>query len=150
MKTLYFKKENGEIKEEEQLFKQLKQSFLSLKNGDYEIVHKLFKKNRSNDQNALMWLWFTCLEDETGQDKQDIHDYYCKLFLRREVVINNKREVVVSGTKNLKTDVMANFLTKVQADAASEFGCQLPTREDLHFEEFRRQYERFNSHNDGR
>lgn len=145
MKTLHFKKENGQVKDEELLFSQLKQTLLITKNGDYEIVVRQFKKNRSNDQNALMWLWFTCLEDETGQDKQDIHDYYCKLFLKREVTINDKREVVVSGTKHLKSDEMANFLTKVQADAASEFGCQLPTRDDLHFEEFRRQYERFNS-----
>ena len=90
-----------------------------------------------------MWMWFACIENETGTDKQDVHDYYCKLFLRREVSVNGKREIVVSGTRNLLTNQMANFLTKIQADAASEFGITLPTPSDLAFEEFQNYYKRF-------
>jgi transposase len=40
-----------------------------------EITQK--RENRTLDQNALYWLWLTCIEQETGNSKEDIH-YYCK------------------------------------------------------------------------
>lgn len=79
-----------------------------------------------------MWKWFSIMGDATGSDMQDIHDYYCKKFLKRIVSVGNHDEVVVGGTRNLNTAEMAEFLTKVQADVASEFGIALPTAEDLY------------------
>ena len=79
-----------------------------------------------------MWKWFSVLEEGSGTSSQDYYDYYCKKFLKRIVSVGNHDEVVVSGTRNLNTAEMAEFLTKVQADVASEFGIALPTAEDLY------------------
>lgn len=87
-----------------------------------------------------MWMWFTCMEDETGQSKEDIHDYYCKKFLWRDIEINGKIERVNSGTKDLNTMEFRNFLNFVRADAATEFGISLPSPEDRFYQEFVDQY----------
>ena len=87
-------------------------------------------------QNALMWLWFACIEQATGTDKLDVHDYYCKLFLRRRIQINGKEEVVVRGTSQLNTAQMTDFMNKVKADAATEMGIMLPLPADRYYEEF--------------
>ena len=60
-----------------------------LRNGRYRLIIERYTEPRTLSQNALMWLWFTCIEQETGTDKQDVHDYYCNLYLRRTTIITN-------------------------------------------------------------
>lgn len=137
MKTR-FVKEQGVIK---WLGQPIELMFNLIANGEYTLEIKKKVKRRTVDQNALMWMWFTCIEDETGTLKQDVHDYYCKKFLRRIVVINGKEEVVVRTTSKLNTAEMTVFLNKVQADAASEFGIRLPSPDDQFFNAFTNRYE---------
>ena len=81
-----------------------------------------------------------CIEQQTGTDKQDVHDYYCVRFLRREAMINDKATVVIGGTSKLNTLQMTNFMDKVKADAATEFGIMLPLPEDKYYEQFINEY----------
>lgn len=111
-----------------------------LKNGRYTVTIAPEKKPRSLDQNALMWLWFTCIETETGTPRQDVHDYYCAKFLRRQIEWNGTMRTVVCGTSKQSKDNMTLFLNQVQADAAAEFGIRLPLPEDRYFEEFYQTY----------
>ena len=131
-KTISISKCRGTILNLDAIHKQLDCMLQLSANGDYELSVSKRKSKRSLDQNALMWKWFSVIEDETGTSSQDIHDYYCKKFLKRIVSVGNRDEVVVSGTRNLNTAEMAEFLTKVQADVASELGIALPTSEDLY------------------
>ena len=111
-----------------------------LRNGRYKVTIERYVEQRTISQNALMWLWFTCIEDVTGTDKNDVHDHYCKLFLRRRAVINGKEEVVVGGTSKLNTLQMTDFMNKVKADAASEMGIMLPLPADRYYQEFINEY----------
>lgn len=137
MKTR-FVKEQGVIK---WLGQPIELMFNLLSNAEYSLEIKKKVKKRTVDQNALMWMWFTCIEDETGTLKQDVHDYYCKKFLCRIVVINGKEEIVVRSTSKLNTAEMSVFLNKVQSDAASEFGIRLPSPDDVYFNAFTMRYE---------
>lgn len=114
--------------------------FATLSNGRYTITIVRATEPRSLDQNALMWLWFTCMEAETGMPKQDIHDYYCMMFLRRSIDWNGFDRTVISGTSKLSKERMSWFLDQVQADARTEFGINLPNPEDQYFEEFYQTY----------
>ena len=143
MKKIQFKKEKGEILNQPLFYKQLETLLFTVKNGGYELIIKPFKEKRSVDQNALMWMWFTCLEQETGATKLDFYKHYCEKFIPDHCTYFRDGRFDSGGTSKLKTDVMSVFLKSIQADAASDFGIQLPTKEDLHFEEFLAQYERF-------
>lgn len=114
--------------------------FQSLRNGRYVVTIVKEKEPRSIDQNSLMWLWFTCIHDETSQPIQDVHDYYCAKFLRKQIVWNSTQRTVVEGTSKLNKERMTDFLNQVQADALSEFGIRLPLPEDRYFEEFYQTY----------
>ena len=131
-KTISISKRQGKVLNLDVVHKQLDCLLALSANGEYELSVSKRKSKRSLDQNALMWKWFSVIEDATGSDMQDVHDYYCKKFLKRIVSVGNHDEVVVGGTRNLNTAEMAEFLTKVQADVASEFGIALPTAEDLY------------------
>ena len=112
----------------------------TLRNGRYTVTITRAKEPRSLDQNALMWLWFSCISAETGTPVQDVHDYYCRAFLMKEIEWNGRREFIFSGTSKLSKERMTAFLDKVQADAAIEFGITLPNPEDRYFEAFYQTY----------
>ncbi len=113
-----------------------------LPNGDYELEIKRKTKPRSISQNNLLWLWYTCLEDNFGQPKEDYHAYYKDKFLSREIEINGRVVRVTRETKSLTTAQMSEFMTKIQADAATEFGVTLPLPEDRLIKLFIDQYQR--------
>lgn len=112
----------------------------TLANGTYTISIKRKVEPRTLNQNALMWLWFACIEKETGTDKMDVHDYYCRKFLIRQIYVNGSPVNVVGSTSKLNTIQMKNFMDKVQSDAASEFGINLPLPADKYYQDFINEY----------
>lgn len=137
MKTVKAEKRDGRVT----FSANLDYLFSTLRNGTYNIIIKRATEKRSIEQNALMWMWFLCLEYETGTDKNDIYMYYCKKFLCKVVRIGESVEKIYETSSMLNTKQMSEFLNKIQADAASELGITLPIPEDKYFEEF---YQQFN------
>lgn len=142
-KTIKIAKQNGEIKFKENMTQSLDAALNILPNGEYILTISKLVKKRSMDQNSLMWLWFACIEKETGTDKRDVHDYYCQKYLSRTVAINGATKQVTSGTSKLSTVGMKDFLDKVQADAATEFGIKLPDPQDAYWKAFEEYYKHF-------
>jgi hypothetical protein len=139
-KTIRIIKRNGEVQYKQNLLYDLENAFNTIVNGEYVLTISKAVKKRTIDQNRLMWMWFTCIERETGTEKNDVHDYYCMLFLGRTAMINREEKKIIGGTSKLNTEQFTDFMNKVQADAAAEFGIRLPTPEDLYFESFKEEY----------
>ena len=114
--------------------------FEFLSNGQYVLTIKRMNTKRSIAQNDLMWMWFACIERETGTPKQDVHDYYCRQFLRRQITWNDETITVIGETKKLNTQQMTEFLNHIQSDAREELGITLPRPEDRFFEAFYNQF----------
>ena len=114
--------------------------FSTLANGTYSITVKKVQEKRSIAQNDLMWMWMTCIQNETGTPKDEVYMYYCKKFLMRTVKVGEKMERIYMTTSKLNTEQMTEFLNKVQADALSELGIRLPTPQDKFWEAFYQDY----------
>ena len=99
---------------------------------------------RSIDQNALYWMWLTCIEQETGNSKDDLHDYFRTIYLGVELrnVLGNDYSRLKSTTI-LDTYQFKQYLDKIQIFANSELGITLPNPEDLEFERFKDYYSKF-------
>ncbi len=115
--------------------------FSLLANGKYTITIKRANEKRSIPQNDLMWMWFTCIERETGTPKEDVYMYYCKKFLMKTIQIGERLEHIYNTSSKLNQEQMSEFLTKIQVDALTELGITLPKPEDRFFESF---YSQFN------
>lgn len=111
-----------------------------LRNGKYTV--KIVRKTepRSIPQNSLMWMWFKCMEEATGQSKDDFHDYYKRKFLTRQIAIKGRWVDVVGDTKTLNSMQFSEFLEKIKADAAIDFGIMLPLPEDRMYRDFISEY----------
>ena len=114
--------------------------FSLLANGKYTITIKRANEKRSIPQNDLMWMWFTCIERETGTPKDDVYMYYCKKFLMKTIQVGNKMERIYNTSSKLNMEQMTEFLNKIQVDALTELGITLPKPEDRFFEEFYTQF----------
>lgn len=111
-----------------------------LRNGVYTVRIVRKTEPRTIPQNALMWMWYKCIEEHTGTPKSDIHDYYKAKFLSRQVAVGNRWVTVVGSTTDLNTLQMTHYLESVKADAASEFGITLPLPADRHYQDFIDEY----------
>ena len=90
---------------------------------------------RSLSQNALMWKWVSdvvgIISDHSGQDKDDIHDFFKQKFLTPKFVHMAGEVVKRYSTKNLKKNEMSEYMEKIYAWASVELGVRLPTPNDL-------------------
>jgi len=99
-----------------------------------EITRKYIRRTIS--QNNLYWLWLTCIEFETGNDRYFMHDYYMRKFLLPDKQIIFGEEVEVYTTKNKDTLQFSNYLNRIQIHANAEAGIPLPDPDDYRWEEF--------------
>ena len=103
----------------------------------YSVEISVKKDQRSIQANRLYWLWVSCLESETGNDKEILHHELRMMFLPRKQGMLNGRQVEIPGsTAGLDTGQFKQYLDKIQVFAASELGVHLPDPDDLIFESF--------------
>lgn len=131
-RTLYFTKKDGKVEWRTPL-----DSVLSvLSNGAYKVSIEKNRPPRSISQNALMWMWFSCIEDETGTPKEDIYTFYLSLYSTHLVTIADRTERAVKTSSQMTTEEMGRFLDRVQTHALMELGITLPNPDDRHFGAF--------------
>lgn len=141
MKSNYIiNKDNGAVKDLENIHRWIDAKINLARNGEYVLKFARQTKPRTISQNRLMWMWFNCISQETGTPQQDIHDYYCSLYLRKRVEYKGNLQEVVIGTSGLTTAQFSEFMEKIKVDAASELGIALPLPSDLAFMEFEKIY----------
>lgn len=96
---------------------------------------------RTIPQNRLYWLYVTCIADETGNSKEDIHNHLKTTFLKVEdVIIGNASIAKTISTTKLNTSMMANYINQIVVWASSECGIILPDPADYVWEQFYEKY----------
>jgi hypothetical protein len=92
-------------------------------NGVYEIEIKKYRKNRSNAQNRLMWMWLGIISDETGNSAEDLHSIFKMKFLGSERItaLGTTFERPKSTTM-LTTTQFSDYLDKIEGLATQ---CQI-------------------------
>ena len=139
-RELVIRKRGGKVESPEEVHRWLDGALALMPNGERVLTLAKPRERRSLNQNAIFWLWMRCIEEETGQSKDDAHDWFCKKFLRRTVTFNGREETVVGGTSSLTREQMSEFLDRVQAEAASELGIRLPSPDDEAWAAFEEYY----------
>ena len=89
MKRLFVKK-SGEVANLAELQDWLANRIKLLRNGKYILKIEYHSKKRTLSQNKLMWLWFACIAQETGGNKDDIYLVYTHLFLKKILNFNSR------------------------------------------------------------
>ena len=109
----------------------------------YDVTVTPHRRNRTVPQNRLYWLHIACISDETGSDRDEVHNELKRLYLPSESVTGLYGETVVRpiSTSKLDTEQFSVYIEKVVAFASTTLSIVLPMPGDLAFE----QYEHFYS-----
>jgi hypothetical protein len=118
-----------------------------LQRGNVTISVNECRKKRSIAQNKLYWLWLTCIADETGNNKDALHEFFKEKYLsvkRYDVAFNGVGGNVFAreSTTDLDTKGMTLYLDCIQKFALAECDIALPHPDEQGWEEF---YEKYNN-----
>jgi hypothetical protein len=102
----------------------------------YTVEVKQKRTVRTLPQNKLYWLWLTCIEAETGNNRMDLHDYFKQVYILPTEVNIFGNTVERRSTSGLDTAQFKQYLDKIQIFASTELSITLPDPEDLRWQEF--------------
>ena len=106
-------------------------------NKQYTVKVKTKRHVRSASQNSLYWMWLTCIQDETGNNKNDLHEYFRSEFCNKNRInLSQKTIEIPVSTTTLDTKQFTEYLNKIQVFATSELGIILPDPDDANWENF--------------
>lgn len=116
----------------------------TIPNGEWVLSLERKPRQRGVSQNALLWVWMEVMSKEWA-DATDQHytkEQWKEFFARKFIPVTMPDGNTVGGsTSQLTVEQMTEFLTKIQAYAATEWGITLLGAEDRLFNEWRNQYE---------
>jgi len=112
----------------------IKRLDIAKKTYTVEITEKRIKRTIS--QNALYWLWLTCIEFETGNGRNDLHEFFKHEYLLPEKIIIFGIKQNRYTTTNLNIEQFKYYLDQIQIFASTELAIKLPDPEDKYWEEF--------------
>ncbi len=92
MELIITKKDNQILEREE-----LKQAFTNLSDWTYLVNIKKWSK-RSLEQNKYYWTLLTIVQDDTGIDKDELHEIFKNMFLKQTHVSDTFGEIEVIGS----------------------------------------------------
>ena len=113
---------------------------LDIKAKTYTVEVKEKRVRRTISQNALYWLWLTCISKETGNDKDELHEYFMRKYLSPKFIRIFGTETETYTTTELDTVNFKYYLDNICAFAATELAITLPDPEDKQWEEFYKYY----------
>jgi len=86
-----------------------------LENCRVEIIVQKEKKARSLKMNSLYWVYLKVLEDETGEDSENLHEYFKSIFLPAKIVKIFGKEVRIPGsTTELSSLEFTEYIDKIE------------------------------------
>jgi len=102
---------------------------------------KELKGKRSISANALYWLWLTCIEKETGNDKYELHEYFKLKYLGTEdVEIFGETITKIKSTSVKDSAEFSIYMNKIKDFCLVELGIDLPDPDHKHFADFYNEY----------
>lgn len=111
----------------------------------YEVTVKRKSEKRTLPQNRLYYLWLNCISAETGNEVEDLHEYFKTKFLGvRYRIIYGEGITTPLTTTDLTTEQFTDYLEKVQRWSNTEQGIILPNPNDIGWEQFVEQYDKHN------
>lgn len=100
------------------------------KSRRWRVIIEPYTRKRTTNQNNLYWSWMSLIADETGNDKDDVHEFLLAKFCPTKSITVVEEEVTRESTKLLNTVEMKDYMDKVMAWAATTLNITLPLPED--------------------
>jgi len=93
----------------------IREFFIGAKDGQYSIKIEKWKKTRTLQQNNYLWLYYKIISDDTGDNINDLHEFFKRKLLPPRFVIVMKREVKLpTTTTNLSKSEFSLYIKGIE------------------------------------
>ena len=107
-----------------------KDGLVEFEGKEVEIRIKERSNKRSKEQNSLYWQWINILRQETGFQKNEMHELIKYKFLQRNVVNDDGvEEVILKSTTTLTVKEFNQLMNEVLFWSNDTLGIKLPSNE---------------------
>ena len=96
----------------------------------WKITVEPYVKRRSRGQDGLYRIWGNEIAKETGHTNDEIFEILKEKFCPVKVITIAGEEIEIHSTKYLTTQEMSDYMTRIQAWAATTLSMILPLPED--------------------
>lgn len=99
----------------------------------YCIEIKEYRKNRSNAQNRLYWMWINLLAKDIGYEAEDLHETFkARLLGTEEKLVFGQSTLIAKSTTKLTTEEFTHYLEKIE-QLALTMGMRLPHPQEYQY-----------------
>ena len=89
---------------------------LNYEEKDVDVIIKKPSKDRSLGQNSYYWLYLSIIAKDTGDNENNLHEYFKRALLPPKYIKVLKKEIKIpSSTTNLSTTEFSEYITKIEA-----------------------------------
>lgn len=101
---------------------------------------KIYRIKRTIPQNRLYWMWLRCIHAETGNDPEDLHEYFKGRYgmFNLKPMFGDQVKIPVH-TPDMDTKEFSDYLEKIRVQMIEE-GVYLPQPGEHGWAEFYAQY----------
>ena len=90
--------------------------YLKTLKGEIDIIIEKHQDIRTTQQNRFYWLYLGIIEDETGDNSNDLHEYFKRVLLPpRFAKVQGKEIKLPASTTKLNKQEMTVYLEKICA-----------------------------------
>lgn len=105
--------------------------FQALEGKKVDMIIKKHVKRRSLNQNRLYWLYLNLIQNNTGNDANDLHDYFKRVHLPpRFIKVFGKEIKIPASTTKLDTKEFTDYIAKIE----NECGIMCPNPNEINLE----------------
>lgn len=80
-----------------------------------EVIVQRDKKPRSLKVNSLYWVYLQILEDETGEESENLHEYFKRIFIPAKLIKVFGKDVRIPGsTTELSSLEFSDYIGKIE------------------------------------
>ena len=107
----------GKIENSQLIFNQDEFTALAknLEGKDVDVMIKELKDARNNAQNKLYWKYLSLIQQETGNDQEDLHEFFKRFFLSAKTIKCFNTPIKIPGTTtSLDKKQFSEYLGKIE------------------------------------
>ena len=103
----------------------------SLNGKRVEMIIKPFRAKRTIPQNAYYWgVVLKTISKETGYTPEELHEFFKRIYLKKEIVIGGKTYETSISTRKLKTDQFSEYIEKIKGFVFLKLDLVIPEAEE--------------------
>ena len=109
----------------------------SLEGKRVEVIIRAERHKRTIPQNSYYWgVVLLLISKETGYTSEELHEFFKRIYLKKEIIIGGQVYEVSISTKKLNTEQFMDYIEKIKGFVLAKLNLVIPNPDEYDFDAF--------------